>query len=364
MTQREAEILNIIKENPLISQQEIADMLGVTRSSIAVHITNLSKKGIIMGKGYVVKGDEYVSVIGGANIDIQGFPDSTLKLCDSNPGSILLSAGGVGRNIAENIARLGLHTRFFTFLGDDLYGEKIMKESQRAGIDMSHIETLQGESTGAYLSVLDETGDMKVAISHMAIYDRMNREFIDRKKIILERSSLIVLDTNLPEDVIRYILSSMGHKKFIIDMVSTTKAVRIRDMLGSFHTVKPNRLEAEALSGIEINGRASLESTADFFHTKGVQNVFISLGADGTYYSDNKSRGILKANKLKIVNATGAGDAFVAGLVLGNLREWDIEEKTRFAIGASLMALAHKDTINPYISEENINQIVMEADIC
>lgn len=311
----------------------------------------------------MARGDAYVSVLGGANIDIQGFPTKPLKLHDSNPGRIRLSVGGVGRNIAENIARLGILTRFISFLGDDLYGQKIMQASREAGIDMSHVEILRGESSGAYLSVLDETGDMQVAIAHMDIYARMSREFIDRHKLVLEQSSLIVLDTNLPEDVIRYTLSSMRRQKFIVDPVSTTKAVKLRNVLGACHTIKPNRLEAEVLAGAEITDRDSLERAADFFHRHGVRNVFVSLGAGGTYYSDHKSRGIMKAHKLEIVNATGAGDAFIAGLVLGNLREWDIEQKTRFAIGASLMALAHPDTINPCISEEKINQIIKTAEI-
>ena len=316
-----------------------------------------------MDKQAGVGGDEYISVIGGANIDIHGFPKQPLRLHDSNPGSILISVGGVGRNIAENTARLGIHTRFISFLGDDLYGQQIMQACQREGVDMRHVETLRGETTGTYLSILDETGDMHVAISGMDIYERMDRAFIERQMGILEQSSLVVLDTNLPEDVIRYTLSSLPHQKFLVDTVSTAKAVKIREMLGSFHTVKPNRLEAEALTGIEITNRDTLERTADFLQKKGVQNVFVSLGADGTYYSDQRSRGIMKANKPEIINVTGAGDAFIAGLVLGNLRAWDIEHKTRFAMGASLMALAHADTINPALSEENIAQIIEQAEI-
>ena len=316
-----------------------------------------------MGNEGMPEADGYISVIGGANVDIQGFPFKTLKLHDSNPGRILVSAGGVGRNIAENTARLGLHTKFISLLGADLYGEMIMEECQGAGIDMRHVETLPGETTGTYLSVLDESGDMEVAISHMAIYDRMDWQFIDRHKDAIEHSALVVLDTNLPEAVIRHILSSVGRQKFIVDTVSTAKALKIREFLGSFHTVKPNRLEAQALTGIQITDRDSLERTADFFHAKGVRNVFISLAADGTYYSDQESRGIMQAHQLEIINATGAGDAFIAGLVLGNLRGWDMRTKTRFAIGASLMALAHRDTINPELSEDKINQVIQAAEI-
>ena len=101
MTQRENEILEILRSNPLISQKDLADRLHITRSSVAGHIMNLTNKGHIKGKGYILKEKDYVLVIGGANMDIQGFPQKQLISGDSNPGTVKVSCGGVGRNIAE-----------------------------------------------------------------------------------------------------------------------------------------------------------------------------------------------------------------------------------------------------------------------
>jgi len=85
MTNREEELLALIRRNPAISQNELASALGITRSSVAVHITNLMKQGLILGKGYLLKQDDYVCVLGGSNIDISGFPNQKLILADSNP---------------------------------------------------------------------------------------------------------------------------------------------------------------------------------------------------------------------------------------------------------------------------------------
>ena len=120
MTNREQEILEILRQNPLISQNDLADQLGITRSSIGVHITNLMKKGYILGKGYIVREDAYVCVIGGSNMDIQGFPSSKLIYQDSNVGEVKISLGGVGRNIAENLVRMGAHTKLISVVGDDV----------------------------------------------------------------------------------------------------------------------------------------------------------------------------------------------------------------------------------------------------
>ena len=101
MTQRERQILQLIEANPMISQQEIAEKMGITRSSAAVHISNLMKKGYIAGKGYVLRSGSYAVVVGGVNVDIGGRSFAPLVAADSNPGTISLSLGGVGRNIAH-----------------------------------------------------------------------------------------------------------------------------------------------------------------------------------------------------------------------------------------------------------------------
>ena len=121
MTQREREILNWIAENPLISQQELADKAGITRSSAAAHISNLMKKGYIVGKGYIVRTAPYAVVVGGMNMGIGGRPHQKLVAQDSNPGQVRMSLGGVGRNIAHNMALLGVDVRMLTAFGDDLY---------------------------------------------------------------------------------------------------------------------------------------------------------------------------------------------------------------------------------------------------
>ena len=125
MTQRERQILNWIEADPMISQQELAERAGITRSSVAVHISNLMKKGCIAGKGYIVTRSPYVTVAGGMNMDIGGWPSEELVAQDSNPGRVRMSPGGVGRNIAHNMSLLGLDVRMVTAFGDDLYAQKI-----------------------------------------------------------------------------------------------------------------------------------------------------------------------------------------------------------------------------------------------
>ena len=364
MTNREEEILELIKKNPMISQRELADSLGITRSSVAVHITNLLKKGYVVGKGYIVREEPYISIVGGTNIDIQGFPSNALILKDSNPGEVKISLGGVGRNIGENLVKLGIETKLISAVGDDVYGRKILDESRLIHLNMEDSLVLKEHATSTYLSILDGTGDMMVAIAHMDIIDKVSVDFIKNKKQVIENSKLCIIDTNIPKETIEYILTNYKGVDFFLDTVSTTKAKKIKDIIGYFHTIKPNKLEAEMLSGIKINNETDLKKSADYFLEKGVKRVFISLGEEGMYYNDGVNYSHIRSPKVHVVNATGAGDACLAALAYSHFHNFDIELSARFSMSAAILALSHENTINPNISVENINKKMKEIELC
>ena len=278
MTQREQEIFKVLKREPAISQQELAERLGITRSSVAVHITNLLKKGYLLGKGYIVRSEPYAVVIGGSNVDITGFPRDKLVLHDSNIGEVRISLGGVGRNIAENLARLGQPTRLLSVVGDDLYGRRILEEAAAIGLDMRDSIILRDRPTSTYLCIMDETRDMAVAINHMDSIEAMTVDYLQARRGIIENAQLCVLDTNLPEPVLDYLLSTFPTRPdFFLDPVSTSKAAKVKGRIGRFHTIKPNRIEAEILSGIPIGCDADLERCAEILHAQGVQRI---MGGD------------------------------------------------------------------------------------
>jgi len=354
MTSREEELLSLIRRNPAMSQDKLASALGITRSSVAVHITNLMKKGQILGKGYILRQEDYVCVLGGSNIDISGFPNKTLIMSDSNPGKVKICLGGVGRNIAENLVHLGIPTKLISAVGEDVYGRKIIDHSNAIGLDVSNSLVLGNMPTSTYLAILNELGDMIVAINYMDIFNEISIDFIQSHRQVIEDSKICVIDTNIPADTIGYVLDNFKNTEFFLDTVSTTKAMKVKDRIGAFHTIKPNRIEAELLSGIEIRNETDMLKASEYFLNKGVQRVFISLAEDGVFFNDGSVHKRIPTPKFKVVNATGAGDAFVSALVYSRFNNYEIEETAKFAMTASILALRHEETINPNMSRENI----------
>ncbi len=351
MTQRERQILRWIEENPLISQQELADKAGIARSSVAVHISNLMKKGHIAGKGYIVAAESYAVVVGGVNMDIGGRPNAPLVAADSNPGVVRMSLGGVGRNIAHNMALLGLDVRLLTAFGEDGHAQRIAASCGELGVDISRSLVVPGERTSTYLFIADEAGEMALALSDMEIYRHITPAYLASRSQLLQNAQLVIVDANIPAEAIAWLAEHVKPPIFA-DPVSTAKADKLRPVLGRLHTLKPNRIEAELLSGVAITDEGSLNRAADALLSTGLRRVFISLGGDGVLAADHSGRARLPCLPGRMVNTTGCGDAFMAALAWAYLEGSALEETARAGLAAASIAMESGETINEAMSAE------------
>lgn len=351
MTQRERQILRLIEADPMISQETLADKLGITRSSVAVHISNLIKKGCIVGRGYVLRTGSYVVVVGGANVDICGRSWAALVPEDSNPGLVSMSIGGVGRNIAHNLSLLGADVRMLTAFGDDLYGQRLLAASTAAGIDMSHARKLRDDRTSTYLYITGPDGEMAVAVSDMTICERITPEYLAANLSLLQNARAVVCDTNIPAGSLAWLAEHCTAPLFC-DPVSTIKAEKLRPILGRIHTLKPNRLEAELLSGIPIRDEGDVEKAADKLLVTGLRRVFISLGGDGMYAATHSESCWMENLPCRMVNTTGCGDSAMAALVWAYLNELSLQSSVRAALAAGSITIESSETISPEMDEE------------
>lgn len=340
LTERQEEILGIIRANPLVPQQELADQLGISRSAVAGHIKQLTDVGLIRGRGYLLSESEYVCVVGGANIDIEGRLHGQLLFADSNPGKTSRSPGGVGRNIAENLARLEIPTRLITALGRDHNGTWLHDETVSAGVDLADSVWSQTAPTATYLSVIDSSGEMVVAVNDMAVMDTLDAAALDARRDTVSHAAAVVMDCNLGSETIGHIAGELTHGPLFVDPVSSAKAERVKPHLRWVHTIKPNRAEAALLSGVEITGKRSLGAAAESLLDAGVLRVVISLGAEGVFFADAEASGMVAPPHQTVESVTGAGDALMAGLVYAYLANIPTEEAVRFAVAAAGLAAA------------------------
>lgn len=354
MTQRERQILQLIESDPMISQQQIAEKLGITRSSVAVHISNLTKKGHIAGKGYVLRSGSYAVVVGGVNVDIGGRSFAPLVEADSNPGSVSISLGGVGRNIAHNLSLLGTDVRMLTAYGDDLNGERVAASCSSLGIDLSHAQQIAGGTTSTYLYLTDPNGEMALAVSDMEICKQISPQYLAANLPLLQNAQIVVADTNIPAESLQYLAENCTCPLFI-DPVSTTKAEKLRPILSRIHTLKPNKLEAELLSGIRIRTDEDLEAAAAKLLEMGVHRLFISLGAEGVYAAMGNQRVRHPNLPGNMVNTTGCGDAFMAAIAWAYLEGMDLASTARAGLAAGSIAMESAETINPAMSAAALN---------
>lgn len=360
MTQRERQILQWIEADPMISQERLAQLAGITRSSVAVHISNLMKKGYIAGKGYVLRTGSYAVVVGGVNIDIGGRSFAPLVPKDSNPGKVRLSLGGVGRNIAHNLSLLEIDVRFLTAFGDDVYAQRIAASCGELGIDISHALQIPGGATPTYLFLNDCDGDMALAMSDMEICARITPAYLAANLPMLNNAQVVVTDTNIPAESLRYLADHCTAPIFA-DPVSTAKAEKLRPILGKLHTLKPNRIEAELLSGVEITDDKSLEKAAQTLLDTGLHRVFISLGTEGVFAADRHQMLRQPCFPAVMKNATGAGDAFMAALAWAYLEGTDLQETAKAAAAAAAIAVESGETINPALSPDTVRRKINES---
>jgi pseudouridine kinase len=277
-----------------------------------------------------------VVVVGGANVDVKARTTAPLVDATSNPGVVLRSPGGVGRNVAENLARLGSRVALVSTVGNDPDGDWLLAETAAAGVDVSTV--LRGGATGRYVAVLDHTGDLAVGVSDMAATDALGPDALDHD--LLRSADLVVLDGNLPATTIDAALSVAP--RVVVDPVSVAKAARIAPLLRADRPVfalTPNADELRALGSV------------DSLHDRGVEVVWVRRGASGSELHLASSGPVwLAAPVVDPVDVTGAGDALLAAFCHGLLRGASLEDAAAYGHRAAALTVADPHTVVPDLS--------------
>lgn len=254
-----------------------------------------------------------ITVIGETNIDIIVKAQGPLVEGGCTPSKMSFRFGGVARNIAENLFRMGHQVQLMTLFGDDDYAARLKRDCKDKGISLSLSDTKNGFHSPFFLSHTDNSGNIRSAFSDMDINMLMDKNWIEQKMDLINQSDLIVADTLLQAKALAHLIRHSKVPVFI-DTVSPNKAMRMSEAMKEagrgFFALKCNQQEALALTNLN-----DAETSAMMLAQKGIQHVYVTMGADGVYYSNGKDSIHVPALEVHIVDVMGSGDAFLAGIV-------------------------------------------------
>lgn len=302
------------------------------------------------------KAEAPVLVIGGAGVDMVGRLKAELKTGTSNPANIRISFGGVGRNVAENLARLGQPVRLITAVGVDDVGDQLLAQIEAAGVDISAILRTGDHHTGIYLGVINPSGMLQLALDDINATSAITPGYLHAREDLFEHASLVFIDANLPPKTLRTVFSLAGkaHLPVCADPTSTSLADRLQSYLPRLRLITPNGPEAAILCDrpFQASKRQEAMDAAKCLISQGVGMAMLSLAEYGVVYATSETSGHVPAIRTKIVDPTGAGDALTATVIFSLLNDIPLDDAVRLGVTAATLTLQHRGTVIPDLSLE------------
>lgn len=367
-TSKKEQLYELIRANPFVSQQDLAVELRLSRSAVAGHIASLIRERRLLGRAYVLPDKRPVLCIGAANLDRKLRTLETLQMGTSNPAYAEEVHGGVARNIAENLARLGLPSALLTAVGDDTAGHSLLRQAETAGIDTRGTLRLNNTYSGTYTAVLDERGEMVLALADMALYDQMTPDYLASRAPQRGGAAMVVADLNLPQDSVAALLQDARRDAvpLIIVAVSQPKMARLPQELHGLRLLVLNRGELETRVGRALPDEAALAEACREVQAQGAQDLIITCGGEGVYHTNSHTNshtgaaGLnwLPAPQVDVVDVTGAGDAFAAGVCWSIYQgNGDLTLACRRGLKVAAMTLESPDTVSPLLAADILDEI-------
>lgn len=311
-----------------------------------------------MEEGYIFSADKPVLVIGGAGVDIVGRLKSDLHTDTSNPAQIRYSFGGVARNVAENLARLGQPVRLITAVGQDEPAEAMLDVLVGAGVEVGSVLHSTDGNTGVYLAVLDPAGSLQFALDDMRILSGLTPNYVRRYADLFDDASLLFIDANLSKETLRTVMSlaRQAHLPICADPTSMLLAHRLRPYMSRLFMVTPNSNEASILCDpdMPVSNRKQALDAAKCMVGQGVGVAIITLAERGLCYATSEISGYIPAIRTEVLDPTGAGDALSAAVIFALLNGMQIDEAMRLGVAAASLTLRYKGAVVTDLSLEKL----------
>ena len=309
-----------------------------------------------------------VVVIGSSVMDVVGRPQTALAAGTSSPGQVRMSPGGVARNVAENLARLGVEVSLMTAVGDDPAGRQLLELASEVGIDVHHALTVIGSRTGVYLAMLTAQGGLHLALDDMGVVQALTPEYFEDRRSALEGAQAIFLDANLPVQSVAAVIkrARLANVPIAADPTTVLLAENLRPHLRDLWLITPNEAEAEVLcprpvphddrdplrDPLRDAKRNRAVDAARRLVAEGVEIALVTMAEFGVGYATVETSGHVPARQTEVLDPTGAGDAQTAAVLFGLLNGIPLDESVRLGTSAAALTLRTPGSVVPNLSLE------------
>ena len=365
-------VLAAVRRNPRISVTDLSLALDVPSAAVRESLDVLETAGFVSGRGFLVGARRPIVVIGGAVMDVKMQTAAPALIRTSNPGRASWTPGGVGRNIAENLARLGALVGLVAPIGADPPGIELADRTRQAGVGVDRLIRTT-HATGIYCAVVDSSGELVIGVSDMEGTDQMTVRMLAPHQDLVSRAELVILDGNLPAPVTGWVLDFVAASRVpvVIDPVSVAKAAPLATTLAPrrpVHTITPNPDELAAIVGLPVpNETEAIVAAAAQAHDLGVAHVWVRRGPLGSLLSSREEGSAqsvveLAAPAATVIDVTGAGDSMTAGFVHAWLATGDVVEAARFGQALASLTVESIHTVRPDLSEDLVEARLARTD--
>lgn len=361
LNEKESLILKRIHKNPFVTQQELADEIKLSRSATANLISGLVRKEYLLGKAYILNESKPVICIGAANIDRRYLMEEPLVIGTTHDVKAQSTNGGVARSVAENLGRLEVEAALLSVVGNDPEWRKIKAASEHF-MDVSAVDTIEGEATGTFMEAINPKGDILFGLSDMEIYHCMTPEWLTKHLTLLKRAKYLVADLNLPKETLELLIAlKMKHQiPLILITVSVPKMVNMPESLKGVDLLIVKHDETEAFFNIAVESDEEVEQAAIKWLNFGVHSVLVTKDDNTIVYATDNGKTIRYKNLSDTIHRYkwGANEAFCAGFIYARQQGKSVSK--------SLMAgfaNAYYTTKSLSLVRSNLSTIQLEKDI-
>ncbi len=331
LTEREKEILGILRNNPMISQEELAELVGVTRSAAAVHISNLTKKGHILGRGYVFNDRSSVFVAGPVFMEVDAFNNSEgQELVD-------IKIGGQGYGVARYLSSLGVPVSFVSVLGRDEWGKTVTANLREYGVDTTYLFTQRELPTPRRVIFRNNSEAPKIVTDRRSL-DKLGLESLNTLTSAVKASRAVLLDASMPLDILNF-FTSLATEAGINACVFATEGSALESLkqndLPLFLAVV-SKSDAEIASGIKIRDLDDGLLAGEHIAGLGFESVVVIVPGQGVC-----STGSLE--KVTVGLPPGQSnfqqiciERMIANLTVNILQGYDFRQNLRLAMANAL----------------------------